>query len=226
MPDRLYLSLRLRGYNANNMLRHYERMLKSFPFSRLSKSRSVLRINAVSESEPPVHEQSLKIRRTPIRLSRQRASSRTTDCVVQLETHWDLWQFDKDWQLAPANVTLACVGPEFETDEHEDLRIDFGIDTHFLPQRDLPNHLFMARSNIRSLLHLVADWIGADSRTQTAMVGIRREFCGEAAGGASKRSRLLFLFHRAFSTVLASMFGRNGLSRAAKRSRRLSGNAH
>jgi hypothetical protein len=35
------------------------------------------------------------------------------------------------------------------------LRIDFGIDTHFLPQVDLPKHLFMARSNVRSLLHLV-----------------------------------------------------------------------
>jgi hypothetical protein len=157
MSDRLFLSFRLRGYNSNNMLRHYERMLKSFPFSRLSKSPSVLRINAVSEFEPPVHEQSFE---HPPEIEAVIAAAReftATDGVVQLETRWDLWQFDKDWQLAPANVTLACVGPEYENEEREDLRIDFGIDTHVLPQPDLPNHLFMVRSNIRSLLHLVAE---------------------------------------------------------------------
>jgi hypothetical protein len=139
------------------MLRHYERMLKLFPFSRLSKSPSVLRINAVSESEPPVHEQSFEHPPEPESIISAAKEFSTADCVVQLETRWDIWQFDKEWQLAPAGVTLACVGPEFEADEHEHLRIDFGIDTHFLPQRDLPNNLFMARSNIRSLLHLVAE---------------------------------------------------------------------
>jgi hypothetical protein len=157
MPDRLFLSLRLRGYNSNNMLRHYERMLKLFPFSRLSKTASVLRINAVSESEPPVHEQSFEHPPDPEAIIAAAKEFSTADCVVQLETRWDLWQFDKEWQLAPAGVTLACVGPEFEADEHEHLRIDFGIDAHFLPQHDLPNNLFMARSNIRSLLHFVGE---------------------------------------------------------------------
>ena len=157
MSDRLFLSLQLRGYNATNMLRHYERMLKSFPFSRLSKRGSVLRINAVSESEPPVHEQPFEHPPDPEAIVASARDFSTSDCVVQLETQWDLWQFDKDWQLAPANVSLACVGPEFENDENEHLRIDFGLDAHFLPQRELPNHLFMARSNIRSLLHLVAE---------------------------------------------------------------------
>jgi hypothetical protein len=157
MPDRLFLSLQLRGYSSTNMLRHFERMLKSFPFSRLSKSVSVLRINAVAESEPPIHEQPFEHPPEAEAVIAAAQEFTTVDCIVQLETRWDLWQFDKDWQLAPATVTLACLGPEFENDEREDLRIDFGIDTHFLPQRDLPNHLFMVRSNIRSLLHFVAE---------------------------------------------------------------------
>jgi hypothetical protein len=157
MPDRLFLSFRLRGYTAANMLRHYERMLLVFPFSRLSTGSSVLRINALSESEPPVYEHPFP---DPPEVEAIIAAAREftmADCVVQLDSRWDIWQFDTDWKLAPANVTLVCIGPEFDSDELEHLRIDFGLDAHFLPQRELPNHLFMARSNIRSLLHLVSE---------------------------------------------------------------------
>ena len=156
MADRLYLSMKLRGYNGANMLRHYERMLNVFPFSRLSTARSVLRINALAESEPPVFEQSFEEPPDPAGMIAATRDFSTADCVVQLESHWDLWQFETNWKVAPAPVTLGCVGPQFENDESEDLRIDFGRDALFLPQRDRPNHLVMARSNIRSLLHLVA----------------------------------------------------------------------
>jgi hypothetical protein len=157
MADRLYLSVLLRGYNSSNMLRHYERMLRSFPFSRLSQTGVVLRINAVSESEPPVFEQPFE---NPPDVEAVITAARqftTEDCVVQLEAKWDLWQFDKEWELRPAPVTLSCTGPGYPADEREHLNIDFGLDAHFLPQRDLPNHLFMARSNIRSLLHLISE---------------------------------------------------------------------
>jgi hypothetical protein len=132
-------------------------MLRLFPFSRLSKTTSVLRINAVSESEPPLYEQPFEDPPDPEALVAAAREFTTADCIVQLHGKWDLWQFDKDWKLEPSGVTLACIGPDFESDEPEHLRIDFGIDTHYLPQRDLPNHLFMARSNIRSLLHLIAE---------------------------------------------------------------------
>jgi len=154
MADRLYLSVRLRGYNGANMLRHYERMLNVFPFSRLSAGRSVLRINAVSESEPPLFEQSFEDPPAPADIIAAAREFSTADCLVQLNSHWDLWQFDSSWELGPASVTLACIGPEFENDQPEDLRIDFGLDAHFLPHRELPNYMTMARSNIRSLLHL------------------------------------------------------------------------
>ena len=76
---------------------------------------------------------------------------------MQLEAKWDLWQYEKDWELAPVRVNLTCFGPGFENEEDDHLRIDFGLDLSFLPQPDLPNNAFMAQSNIRSLLHLVAE---------------------------------------------------------------------
>src|SRR5688500_7151245 len=101
MSDRLYLSFNLRGFNPSNMLRHYERMLRVFPFSRLSKGASVLSIIAVSESEPPLYEQSFDNPPDPEAIITSARQFGTTDCAVQLETHWDLWQFDKEWALTP-----------------------------------------------------------------------------------------------------------------------------
>jgi hypothetical protein len=157
MADQLFLSYRLRGYTESNMLRHYERLLRLFPFSRLSTGASVLRIAAVSMNEPPLFERSMQ---DPVDVDLLLASAReftTSDCAVQVDSWWDLWQYDQDWKLTPTRVTLLSFGPTFEHDSNDQLRIEFGIDTHFLPQPELPNHLFMARSNIRSLLHLVAE---------------------------------------------------------------------
>jgi hypothetical protein len=79
------------------------------------------------------------------------------DSCYRLETWWDLWQFDKQWELAPSRVALACYGPEFERENGEHLDVEFGIDAHFLPQPDLPHSLQMIQSNIKSLLKLVHD---------------------------------------------------------------------
>jgi hypothetical protein len=39
MADQLYLSYKLRNFSAQNMLRHYEKLLRIFPFSRLAGRR-------------------------------------------------------------------------------------------------------------------------------------------------------------------------------------------
>jgi hypothetical protein len=68
-----------------------------------------------------------------------------------------VWQYDNEWKLTPAPVVLSCFGPDFDRQDPADIEIDLGIDAHFLPQTDLPNALFMERSNIRSVLHLAAE---------------------------------------------------------------------
>jgi hypothetical protein len=157
MADQLYLSYRLRGYTEGNMLRHFERLLQHFPFSKLAKGPAMLRVTAISWSEPPLLETPFE---QPVDIAAATAVAKEfhiADCAIQLETSWDLWQFDEqlnDWVVGPSRAVLSCFGPQFESETDDHVRIDFGIDANFLPQPDLPNFSFMSQSNIRSLLHL------------------------------------------------------------------------
>lgn len=157
MADQLYLSYKLQSPTGQQILRGYEKLLRTFPVSKLSKAPSTLRMIAVTTGEPPLYEESLD---APADVESVLAALRefaAADVAYFFETAWDLWQFSEkeDWKLMPSRVVLAGFGPEYESGREDDLRIEFGIDTHFLPQPDLPNYIFMAQSNIRSLLHLV-----------------------------------------------------------------------
>ena len=55
MPDQLYVSYWLRGFTGPNMLRHFDKALRRFPFSRL-KPAVGLTVYAVEISEPAVFE--------------------------------------------------------------------------------------------------------------------------------------------------------------------------
>jgi len=139
------------------MLRHYEKLLKLFPFSRLARNPSTFKAIAVDYSEAPVLEIPLP---SPIALEDVLAAAQdfqNADSCYQLDTWWDLWQFDKQWELAPSRVALCCFGPDFDRENGEHLAIEFGIDAHFLPQPELPNSMRMIQSNIKSLLKLVHD---------------------------------------------------------------------
>lgn len=162
MADKLYLSYRVRGFTESNMLRHWERMLKLFPYSRLAEGGASLTIRPVSDAEPAVLERPFAYPLDPAVVLSAAREFDTSDAAVDLGAHWDLWQYaGDDWKLSPSRVTLSCFGPRFESERDAQLQIDLGLDAHFLPQPELPNHLFMARSNIRSLLHLVRELDGA-----------------------------------------------------------------
>lgn len=157
MADQLFLSYRLRGYTESNMLRHYEKMLRRFPFSKLSQTGSTLTVYGVSWDEPALFEGQFA---DPPDIDAVLAAARefaAADCAVQLETWWDLWRYDKDWKVEPTRVALHCFGPAFESVEDDHLRIDFGVDAIFLPQPDVPESAKLVQSNIRSLLHLAED---------------------------------------------------------------------
>ena len=96
------------------------------------------------------------------------------DCAVEVEATWDLWQHDgDDWKLGPAPVTLVCSGPRFDTRTRIILRIEFGLDSRFLPIEGLTGSLRMGQSNLRSLLHLV-------SQLETALPLERRKLWSES----------------------------------------------
>ena len=151
----LYLSYWLRGYTGNNMLRHFEKLLARFPYSTQTGGAAALRISAVSSQEPPVMERSFEEGAPVARILELAREFAHGDCAYEVTAWWDLWEFDGVWKLRPCEVTLICFGPEFSRDEEEHLRIEFGIDSRFLPQPEHPNQAVHVRSNIQGLLRLV-----------------------------------------------------------------------
>jgi hypothetical protein len=156
MADQLYLSYWLAGFTEQNMLRYYEILLRKFPFSRL-RPRALLRVQAVDRTEPPLLEELLPVPVDPERVLGLAREFQHADCAYLLETAWDLWRFEGEWKLRPAPLTLSCFGPAFPSEMGEQLLIEFGLDTQFLPQAELSPNLAPVRHNIRALLHLVED---------------------------------------------------------------------
>lgn len=157
MADQLYLSYWLTQYSGETMLRHYEKMLKLFPFSRLARQASTFKVIPVDLSEAAVLEVAFP---PPVPMEDVLTAARdflNPDSCYWLDSWWDLWQFEGDWRLEPSRVALCCFGPEFERENDEHLRIEFGIDANFLPQPSIENSLPLVQSNIKSLLKLVHD---------------------------------------------------------------------
>jgi hypothetical protein len=161
VTDQLYLSLWLDRHNRAKRLHHFEKFLRLFPFSQREQPQSVFSVQAIDTTEPPLLESPVN---GPIDVAEVVAALRDyqgDDVAYRVESWWDLWEFDEDWKLRPARVTLSCFGPDFdngterESSEQEDLRIDFGVDTLYLPRTDLPGGAKLTESNIKSLLRLV-----------------------------------------------------------------------
>lgn len=161
MTDRLSLSIWLERNARTSRLRHLERLLRSFPFSQREQPQSTICIQGVASTEPPLLEKPVN---DPLDVDEVLEILRIyegDDIAYRVESWWDLWQFNGDWALVPARVELACFGPEFDngTDrdpmDQESLRIDFGVDSHYLPQPEILGSARLTESNIKSLLRLV-----------------------------------------------------------------------
>lgn len=157
VTDQLFLSIWLEPQARRERLRHFEKLLRLFPFSQRSQPQSTVSVQAVGITEPPLLERAINGPVDPSELVADFRDYSGDDVAYRVESWWDLWQFEGDWRLAPARIALACFGPEFDSGsgEQEDLRLDFGVDSHFLPQPDLPESGKLIESNIRSLLRLV-----------------------------------------------------------------------
>ncbi len=137
------------------MLRHFEELLRVFPFSKLRPGIAGLRIYALEEVEPPLLERAFPASAdldTIISICREFEND---DCAYIVDGWWELFQFDgSDWQLKPARVTLTCFGPAFDNDLGDHLRIDAGTEDDFLPDPDVPDSDRAARSNVAGLVRL------------------------------------------------------------------------
>jgi hypothetical protein len=162
VTDQLYLSIWLQPGTDGKRLKHFEALLRLFPFSQRKQGQTTVSVQAIASTEPPLLERPMN---GPIEVDDvlEVLQDYTGDDVSQrVESFWDLWQFiDGDWVLSPARVALICQGPEFDntTDEaiadQEQLRIEFGVDINYLPQPEIAGSARMTESNLRSLLRLV-----------------------------------------------------------------------
>ena len=162
MTDQLYLSIWLDRDSLVKRLKHFETLLRLFPFSQRPQGQTTVSVQAIAFTEPPLLERPMN---GPIDVEDvlEALHDYTGDDVAQrVDSFWDLWQLiDGDWALAPARVALICQGPEFDNNtelavsEQEQLRIEFGVDINYLPQSDIAGSARMAGSNLRSLLRLV-----------------------------------------------------------------------
>jgi hypothetical protein len=153
MADQLYLSYWLRG--RQGLRNRFLTLARLFPFSALSKGMTTLTIHAVSEHEPPIFERAFP---NPPDLEEIFAVIKDfpgDDHAYLIDAWWDLWQFhDDDWMLYPSRVILSWLGPEFENETGEQLRIELGVDANFLPQPDMPGSATFIEKNVRSLIRL------------------------------------------------------------------------
>jgi hypothetical protein len=123
MPDRLYLSCWVRGFNAASMLRHFEKILARVPFSKLASLGPLLRVRAIEMAEPPLFEREFPLGTSAAEIIKTAQEFVHEDCCVEVDAAWDLWQYDGDWKLAPTPVGLMCFGPEFENETGDNLHL-------------------------------------------------------------------------------------------------------
>lgn len=155
MADHVHLSLWLRNPSALAIPHYLERVLSVFPFSRFQTG-VTLRVLAVSLSEPPLMER-LYDEADPAALVDDAKAFSNSDVAFEVDCYWELWSGGPDWILRPSGVTLGVCGPDFESDNGEQIRIDAGAETLYLPQASNPPSLRPVQSNIRSLLRLAED---------------------------------------------------------------------
>lgn len=161
MTDQLFLAMWLTRQARRERVKYFEKALRLFPYSQREQPQSSVLIQAISTAEPPLLERQLNGPFDVDAAIETFYDYQGDDIAYIIEAWWDLWQFEKDWELRPARVVLSCFGTEFDNGternagEQEDLRIDFGVDSNFLPRTEIAGSAKLTESNIKSLLRLV-----------------------------------------------------------------------
>jgi hypothetical protein len=180
--DHVFLLLWLHGYSPLAMPVYLEKILRTFPFSRLSPE-GTFRIQAVSFTEPPVREEVLEdVAGAAADLIEESRQVLQPDSALQIECWWDLWRREEDWGLRPSPVDIHVYGPEFEREQGEQVRIDAGPETLYVPDASKGESLRPAGSNVRSLVRLAGD-------LESALFVERRVLVSESGVNLAERIR-------------------------------------
>lgn len=158
MADRLFLSLWLDGFSPLNMHQNFAACLRRFPFSSQAPA-AYMRVGAVDSAEPALQEEAFNLSQGLDPLLEAMGRWNATDASFEVEGAWDLWQERPEgWRLFPTRVNLFFYGPNFPSEWGEQVRIEFGIESLFLPEFGMEGvELGRMQSNVRSLLRLSKD---------------------------------------------------------------------
>jgi hypothetical protein len=158
MADLIYLSLWWKQHQAMGFHWQMARLVRSFPFSPQIEQ-CYLRVSAVDSSEPALFEHTYAVpgQREEMLAAMERWTS--PDVCFEIEGYWDLWQREEEgWRLLPSRVNLFFHGPLYETDLSDSVRVELGLDLHFVPEVVEAGTARYYQSNIRSVLQLGMDW--------------------------------------------------------------------
>lgn len=155
MPDQLYLSVWVRGFEEQNMLRHFTQFLNTFPFSQLRPGISGLKIYALELVEPPLLERDYASGAPVDTIIETAKEFENADSAYIVNGYWEQLDFEADsWALKPSRVSICCFGPSFDNYVGDHLRIELGNEAPFLPQPEIPDSIKKVQANIKSLLRL------------------------------------------------------------------------
>jgi hypothetical protein len=182
VPDQLSLSLWIRGFDAVNMLRHFQELLRVFPFSQLRPGAAALKIYAIEFAEPPIFERVYPEGEEVETVIEACREFENDDCAYLVDGFWEMFRPNEqgEWRLGPSRVTLSCLGPAFDSVIGDHLRIDVGTDAAFLPDPEDLDSERPARSNLAGLVRLARE-------LQTSLPVERRQLWSETGENFAER---------------------------------------
>ncbi len=139
------------------MLRWFGEALRVFPFSSSTGGASSLRVYAIEYAEPPLVETYYAGAADADTIVEAAGEFLGADCAYLANGFWDLWQRDGGWKLIPAPALVGCFGPDFQNDFGDHLRVELGLDAHFLPEAQEEANLALIKSNVTSVLRLARE---------------------------------------------------------------------
>src|SRR4051812_27964530 len=93
VTDQLFLSIWLDPQSRGSRLRHFEELLRIFPFSPREQTASVVSVHAIDMTEPPLLERPVNGPLDVSELVSFFSDYQGGDVAYRIESWWDLWQF-------------------------------------------------------------------------------------------------------------------------------------
>ena len=153
------------------MLERFRVLLEAFPYSELRPRLQGLCVHPFNWNEPAVLERQFLEGAEIGDALALAAEFLHSDYGYEASVFWDLWVFQRNggpaaWKRAARPVTLVCYGPDFEDGQAQrgHLEVDFGVDTPFRADQDIPDaqarmlardYRLRLQENVRKLLDFV-----------------------------------------------------------------------